>query len=319
MSLPYQGRGAYIGAGEESTWGTAVALTRYARATNVGIRRNRTLQRVPHLVAASGSANAQHRFTASDRVSGGFGFLAAYNDHFFGMILKHALGGLATSGAGPYAHVFTPEAALPNGLTLKQGMGTGYSETFEGCQINRLTLSVAANGIMACAVDVIGETSGGAAAVGTATYATIGADNWIQARQGGTLTWNSAAYRLKSLEVVIDNRLSERDQIGSLNSLEPVRSDLQMITVRCGLERLNDVLHTAYLASTEADDGTITFTGSGNESLVIDFHNAALVEYDPPAVSSVGPLEESLTFECLSDGTNEGIEITLNNDNTAAV
>lgn len=65
-----------------------------------------------------------------------------------GTLLKHALGTVSTTGAGPYTHVIKRDALLP-GLSVEKGF-TDINQFFvyRGCRINTLDFAVANSGLI---------------------------------------------------------------------------------------------------------------------------------------------------------------------------
>ena len=313
MSTLYLGRGAYAGSGVEVTWGTAVTRTRWEYVTGPGLKRTRSRAVVDHMHGPSFGPNVRHQHLVSDRVAGSLAFRAHYGSTFLQRMLEAATGGTpATTGSEtPWTHAFTLAAALP-ALTIEQGSGTGHAEVFSGCRVNRLTLGIGVGELMSVNADIIGKTSGGPVALGSPSLPTVTMPAWMSHHHAGVLSWNSVNYTVKRAEFVIDNKLAEREGLGSLNAVQIDRSALAEVMVRVTLNRLNNNFHTAHFADTESD-GSLTFT-SGAHSLAFAFHNATIDEYDAPA-SSVGPIEESVTFRCFSDGTDEGLKFTLINGN----
>ena len=313
----YLGAGAAVGFGAESTWGTAVARTRWERSVSTGIRRVRSREVVADLAGpGGGSANYLHTFTSRDRVRGTIGFNGHMNSYGLTMLLKYAMGSVTDGGAGPYTHTYTLALSLPTGLTIEQ-ISANYGEVFEGCKVNRLTLTHEVGRPMMVEADIIGETSGGATSAGTASF--VSTYDYVQGHHGGSFTWNSVAYTIRRMQITIDNKLIERDAIGTLNSLEPKRGEKTDILCSLDIERDSDALQTAYLADTASTTATMTFT-SGSNSIAYTLHNSQIFDYDPPAsISGIGPLVQRLTLRGLSDGTNGGLGVVVTNANSTAV
>lgn len=125
-----------------------------------------------------------------------------------GKLLKHTMGGVSTTGVGPYAHVLTP-AALPVGFIFEKDFGANISgagrfEYFNGCRIASASFSFPKEGhpkatftlrgakqtLAAAALDATLDNYGhtpfsafeaaiqeGGAAIATVTEATINVDN----------------------------------------------------------------------------------------------------------------------------------------------
>lgn len=142
MAEIYHGRGAVIGLGEESTWGTAVSRTNWRPLISTDL--TRTIEKVPRPSLRVGAAGAMRRahYVQADNAGGSFEIEATYEN--VGLLIKHIMGTVATTGSGPYTHTYTFADDVPTGLTIENVRGTGTSEVFEGCRINTATLAVSA-------------------------------------------------------------------------------------------------------------------------------------------------------------------------------
>ncbi len=319
MAGPYSTRGGFLGIGEEVTFGTPVARSNFLRLASATM--THSLERVPpsHLGTAGDVPNRRSLRIVTDNSEGRIEWLPAYDDSTL-LLFEHALGGKATTGAGPYTHTFTLAAALPTGLTLEVAAGENdagaqRSETFEGCKIGALELSIDAGGEMRAAIDVIAENAAARAAAGTPTYSSNG--EIVEHADSGQFAWNAVNYDLLSMRLRLDNKLTRRPKLGSAQTQEPCRSDWIEVTIEVTLEYLNDNLHAAHLAST-ASDATITFTGAGNNSLAITLHNAEVVEQSDPVNAGGGIMQQTATFRGLSDGTDAGLAIVVINDSATS-
>lgn len=311
----YTGRGSYIGIGEEVTWGTAVAAARYANVRSFGLQRRRETAPVPDLLQPDTGAVPRRKFTVRDRASGPVEIPMFFEDYVATALAKHALGAVATSGAGPYTHALTLSASLPTGLTIRRGIGTHVEQIYEGCRITRAVWRAAVGEMLMGSFDVIAQTNTGAQAIGTPAYPSTLTP--IAAHHATTyLTWNGLTLKIKSFEFIVDNHLTEIDSIGDLNTRQPERSAPTEVLINCTREREDNDLETAYLAETQSD-ASITFA-SGSHSVKFDGHNACLESYDVP-LNQVGPVEESFTLRCYSDGTDLGGKITWINGNSAVI
>jgi hypothetical protein len=313
MALPYLGYGSHIGIGKEVTWGTAVARSRWVRPISCDLARNVMNQEVEDL-AVDASANLALHFQSGEECGGGFSFHADFGCYVFTALLEQAMGAVATSGSGPYTHAFTLDRDVLNGLTIEQATGLSEAEVFEGCSVDELVIEVEAGGRMRVTPTIIAETSGGPTTIGTPTFITSGP---VLHNQAGTLSFNSVEYTIKRLVLTIRNRLGRRQQLGSHHTKQPTRTGRQEVTVSVTLERVSNALKTAHQARTQSDLA-ITFTGAGDNSLVITAHNALIWTYrSSPA--GFGPVEEQLEFRALSDGSDLGLAVTVINSNSAVI
>lgn len=313
MALPYLGKDATIGVGAESTWGTAVARARWERLRQVTLHREDEFAPIPDLGDNGTSLVPTDSFQVSENVVGNVEINVSYDGYVATTLLYHAMGGLSTSGAGPYVHTLTLASALPTGLTIEAIKGSGHGEVYEGCKVNRLTLGVAVGEVMRMTAEIIGETSGGQVSVASPTLTT---PTYAIHHQAGLMTINSVTYRIKSFELVIDNKLTRRDGLGLNTTLEPARGDKTAVSCRVTVERVSNALETLYQAGTKAD-ASITFT-SGSKSIAITLQNALISSYDCP-VSRVGPLEETIELVGYRSASKTGLEVVWTNANTATI
>lgn len=318
MAGPYTGRGATLGFGVESTWGTAVSRTNWLRAASAEIMRTIDRQPVPHLGTLGGVPNRRSLYTAAIDVSGTFSHLMAYDDSTI-LLMSHALGSVSSSGTGPYTHECLLASDLLEGLTIEQIFGddqdgNARAEVFEGCRIASAEISLTQSGIMMARYTVMGETSGGAAAAGSPTYSSNG--EHILHAHAGQFSWNSQNYDLLGITIRWENALVRRQKLGSAASLQHLRGDFLGVFIDVDLEYENENFYTGMHAATQSD-AAITLTGTGNNSLVITGHNAEVISESHTTASS-GIIQQRATLRCLSDGTDDGLSLAFSNDNASA-
>ena len=312
--MAFLGRGAALGFGVEVDWSTPVARTNWMRVVSAGI--DRTVEKVPrpHLgTLGATSANRRSHFLSSDMVAGDFEIIASYDDSTL-LLLEYGLGAVATTGAGPFVHTFTLADTLPIGLTIEQIFGTGGAEVYAGCMVTNLGISCAVGEVMRLTGSVVGHTSAGRVAAGTPTYSSNGAS--VIHHQAGIFTFNGNTYNLKSMDLTVDNKLATRQQLGTLLTSQPNRSDFMEVGVSVTLEYSTEALQTELYADDQGD-ATITFTGLGNNVAAFTFQNAYITTVSTP-VSGTDVIELSVDFICESDGTDEGLSIAITNDNSSS-
>jgi len=314
MPDPFFGRGATVGIGVESIWGTPVARTNWLRVISINARR--ILEKVPrpHLGnAGQVSANRRQFYRGGDDVEITIEFVAAYDDSTV-LLLVYALGAVATTGGGPYTHTVTLESNALVGLTIEALLGTGSSEVFEGCVINTLELSAEAGGFVKGSVTLFGQTSATRGAAPTPTYSSNG--ETILASHAGTLAFNSDTFDLRSVKWKCDKKLIRRRHLGSANTLKPMPGDFSEVTMEAVVEYFDDAPYDAFLADTQ-DDAAVVFTGATSNTFTATLQNAVIFDHGMP-VSTAGPVLQNLTFKGFSDGTDEGLKLVVVNGNAAA-
>jgi hypothetical protein len=313
MASIYHGRGAAIGFGAESTYGTAVSRTNWRPLISSSL--TRTIEKVPRPTLRVGSAGAMRRshYVQSDNAGGSFSVEASYES--IGLLLHNLLGASSsTTGSAPYTHTYTIADDVPTGLTIENVRGTGTSEVLEGCRLNSGTFAVSAGGVMTCEFDVIGET--GAAtprgSAGTPNFSTTDAP--ILHSHAGQLSWNSATYDLIDMSLTVNNALAVRQHLGSSVTAKPLRSDFQSIEMSVTVE-VEDQLYADFISDAESN-ATLSFV-NGFREFNVELHNAYLSAASDP-ISDANVVRQSLTFIAQSDGTNEGLKLTVKNDNSSA-
>ena len=319
MAIPFHGMGTTFAVGEEATYGTEVARTVGGRAASVSLERTAKWVPIPHLVgsAVGTSANRRDFYEAEEEVAGDLKFVGAYSGNGMGIFIRHATGGLSTTGAGPYVHTATLATALPTGLTIAVQRGSGLAEEFLGCKVDQFVMEVAAGEAMMCTATIIGRTATTRATASPA-MTTPGALLPILHHHAGTLAFNSVNYSVKRLKITIANKLSRLQELGSLYTAEPARGDFLDVMFEAEINMRDDALYTAHLAGTQGDVA-LTFTDAVNtKTLVCTLHNGILESAAAP-ISSAGVMTQSLKWRGFSDGTDEGLSLVLTNAITTLV
>lgn len=319
MARAHRGFGGCIGAGIESVWGTPVARTGWVRAYSLGLERIRTAKAVEHLGDyGEVSTNYKHDYVESDNAGGVVSFPFGFNDTT-SLFLKHLFGAVDTSGGPTYTHVFTLASPTLPGLTLEQISGTSNgngntAEVFEGCKINRGTISWEAGGIMTFEADIIAQTSQGLVAAGTPSF---GTPEWIKHHMMGTFTYNSVARPVKSMKLTINRNLERNHELGSFFTSEPNETAITaMLDVTTLWQQSN--WDTEYLADTRAA-GSLTFTGTAPHELGVDLNSARIMSVKRN-VNSRGAIEQQISMQLFipTGDSEQGVSFSLINQKATA-
>lgn len=306
--MPLQfGRSAFIKYEQESTYGTAVTTTISNRVTSVSLGRSQERERTTHL-SQSDAAFAVSTFDAFEQAGGSIEMPLFYKG--MGQLLKAAIGGTpATTGAGPYTHVFEPTTVLPS-LTMEFQRGTGSVEKFEGVMVSSMTISCEAGAEASASFEVIAET---AASRTTAITPTFGNGAQVFHHQAGTMDFNGSSYTIRSFEFTVDNKLERVNNLGSKLTGQPQISDVREVTITATLDLEDNDLYNAQLSGAQSDV-TLTFT-AGADSLTFLLRNAKIIDYSDD-VTSFGRIERTVSFLGLSDiGAGEtAFRLTMVND-----
>jgi hypothetical protein len=318
MALPYTGINSWIAFGEESTYGTAVTLTNALPLIDYS-GDGRKVEKVPRptLYQAGGGVHKAN-VEGSELVS--FTATVELQYESFGLLLKHALGTLSTTGAGPYAHTYkmASTALLPTGLTVEVVRAGTRGEKFNGCKINKMTITFKpGDKVCRAQIEFIGRTAD-ARTTAASSAPTLGAYP-VLFFQGGDFTWNSGTYAsiVQELTLVVDNKLARRPTVQSQYTLEPVAVDFKEVSLTVKMEYQADTLNIAYHASSESD-AAITFT-SGTRSILFTVHNSYIEDHDGVPIGGTGVLSETIKFRGQDDGTDYGIAIVVTNSQSSGI
>lgn len=318
MAQPLVGAGAFLGAGEETTYGTAVTVTHWLRAAALALKRDVKRQTRGDLGTYGDSfSNAADTFVEGDEAGGQVSLPLGY-DGGFGLLLKHCFGADSTSGTGPYVHEFTLTnngPATEPALTLEQNLGqngpSARSEKFAGCKVASWEFDWSVGREAMLTMDVIGRTSAGATTSSTPTFADVSGSFH---QHFSDFTFNSASVPgLTACKVKCDRAMARRMALGSSYTGEPYQDGEGSVMVEIKYRVTDNALYTAYLAGTKAA-GQIT-VGDGTNSLVFDFGSMQLEKVER-SVASRGAIEATATFRCLRTATNLGVKATLTNTET---
>lgn len=310
----YLGFGSYLGAGEESAWGTAVSRDHFWRLVSSDLRRVLTKTPRETLDEGSGGMSGKH-FVSRDLVQGSVTILATFEG--IGLLLKHLMWGAATTGpsGGYYTHTYTLGASAPTGgLTLEIVQGTGSAIVYEGCRIQSARFRLQADGRMEITMQIIGETSGAPTTATSATYTTN--ENELEAHQFGTIGWNSDTYVPHDVEFSIDNRLDVRVKVGSKLTKDPKPTGLRTVSLSATLDYETDDVQNDYTGDTTS---TLTLTATSGSSSVTFTMHGAYITADEIAVNTHGVLPEAVTWMAQRvDASNRGFSIAVVNTQSSA-
>ena len=316
MSRPNLGRGACVGIGKETTWGTTASATVWMGLVSETMSRNLEKKPRPTLAEASGSANRRGHYTGLDNVGGSVTVELTYEG--FGLLMEHMLGGTASTtgpSGGLYTHTIALSATPQVGLSVYVNKGQGSTEIFSGCKISKATLKAVAGQVVVVTLELIAKTSDSRASTTSPAW-TTSRDLIAKHNQAGLVGWNSTTESCRSVELTIDNKVVRRNNLGSPNTLEPVTGDFVEITMKAEVEYFSDAKYVAWLADTQGD---LTFTLSGPTSyaIAITLQNAYLNSYADP-VSAPGVIMQQVEWTGESDGTDEGLKVVITNSQATA-
>jgi len=295
---------------EESTWGVAPGSYPVDnRINSSSLSRSQERNRKTHL--SSSSAAFQIDSYDGMEIAGGTIELPMHYEGS-GMLIKAALGSVASTGSGPYTHTFTPTLTIPS-LAIKNQRGSGTSEEFLGCKVASMNLSCEAGGELMGSFEIIAKTANNRAAA--LPPPGFGDGREVLHFEASQMLFAGVNYDIRSFNLDLQNSQERRNNLGSKLTGEPQLSDIRECTLSIEADMNGDVLYQAQLVG-NTSDVTITFQNSDMDNFEIRLRDAYLREYSDD-VNSFGVITRSMTFVGQGVSPNEALEIKIINQDAS--
>jgi len=311
------GIGAQLGIVTETTYGTAVTVTRFYEFNNENLKYEKKTVVGMGLRAGGQLPRSQRRVVTTTSASGDFELDLPTRG--LGLLLGHATGTLAspvTTSTGVYTYTFTLADSYGKSMTVEAGVpqygGTVLSKKLAGAKVSQFELSCA-NGDIAkgkFSIDASVFTMTGSPA--TASYALQG--SVFHFAQGAITIDGSSVANIKDFTVTVNNTLkTDRFNLGASGvKAEQTIGGFRTISGSMTAEFTDSVLLNKFLTDSSAGI-VVTFTGSTiastyKETLSITIP-AAKFNADTPNVSGPGVVDLAMTFDAFDDGTNQPMTI----------
>jgi hypothetical protein len=323
MTVPATGWGAFLGFAEEVTWGVVPgAATNFMKVVSTDLKRSVEKVQNAHLGCISEVSQVRKsHYTRTDDDGGSFEVIASYNDST-NLLLKHALGKVVTTGAGPYEHDYTilrrPPAVI--GLSATQQLGSeGGAITHQGLRLNSWEWKITAGDEARLMIaDAIGLTSTGTPGPGPIPTFPV-SDEMLHSHMG-TFSMFGNTYNAVSISIKGDRKLTRRQLLGSAQTQEPVATDFYDLSFSIVVEHegaTNDLTADWLPATETVSDGSVTFTGIGNNACILDLHGMFIDDISRP-ISSAAVVQATITGKMQGSVSGEGVRFRITNDNTTA-
>lgn len=309
------GIGSQIGLAAESTVGTRVAPSRFFEFTKESLRLVRP--RVPSKALRANRYMSRRAYQLAQYVEGDVEFELAPQST--GLVWKHALGSVMTTGSGPYTHTFSHGALDALGFTIQvnrpDSSGTDRPFDYLGCQITRLALAAKADDVVMATMSVYGQHEDTSQSLASASYPS----SWTPYTfVHGVLSLAGTEVSVKEVGVEIETGLQTGRHF--MRSTTPQRPKASVSartrdvggTILCDFEGLTAynrfVNQTAAALSLVFTSGTNVLTITGN------------IEFDgeTPNVTSEDMLEQRLPWKALhaTSDTSAFQVVLVNSDST---
>lgn len=310
------GMAAQLGVKAETTWGTFVAPTRFYPLISESLTEE--IDRLESEGIIAGQRVLRSEQWAAGNVDVGGDIQTELYQQGMGALLKACFGAVATTGAGPYTHTFTPGDLTDDHLSVQVGKpdvaGTVQPFSFYGMKVTDWELSIEAGGLVMLTTSLVGKQLATSDALATASYGT-GAATPFTFRHA-TASVAGGAANVKKLTIKGSNGLdTDRRFIGSEYRAEPLEADLREYggTVDLEFESL-----TQYNRFRNANEVALVSTISAGASASLTTTMNVRFDGATPEVDGRGIVQLSAPYKCIGTTTDASAitAVLISNDTT---
>lgn len=321
-----------LGTADETTYGTAVTVSRFQPFISESIQPETFRTRTP------GLRNGKRVARTDEMVPGVLGYTGSLElpieSKGFGIWLARSLGAVASSGptGGAYQYVGTidPDNCLPSFTTqvnrpFAPCNATDQAFTWEGCQVASWELSVSVDEVVKFSAEIVAEDGTTGTSLAAATYPSS-----VQ-----PLAWSKAALTIGGTSVPItqfslkcnNNLKTDRHYLqNSPRRAKAARDDFPEITVEFEADFDSLTQYNRFVAETAAGtQAAVVFTATAATAITTGVYpgvsiSLPAVDFTEVGVSVGGPemLMQSITGMVLDNGTDEPISVTYTTSDSTA-
>lgn len=291
-----------FGLAEESTYGTAVTVTRFYELLSEGI--DEDIGRIQ----SNGIRSEQRVIRSEDWTTGAEAYKGPVELELqtknIALLGKHMFGTVVTAGAGPYTHTLTPGDLTGKSLTMQVGRpdtsGTVRPFTFAGCKIAGWELSCepGEDKPASLKLDVLAKSRTTATALATASYTS---SNQIFAWTHASLTIAAAGVQCRGITLKGTNPMrDDRYALGQTTIDQPIENAWRDYTGTIKLDFDSLTHYNRFANGTEAAV-VLSFVRS-TDSIVFTMN--CRFDKGTPALGDRDLLGVELDFKCVGPTTD---------------
>ncbi len=313
------GMAAQFGFASETTYGTAVTVTKFLPLVEESLESDPERQESEGIVAGARVIKTDQWNVGVTRIEGDVGL--ELNEQNTGTLFRHMFGSVTSSvTAGIGTHTFTPGDLTGQSMTVQIGRpqvgGVVTPSTFAGVKVASWELAVKADENATLGLSLLAKTETTATALASATYVSGSLRPFIATRSIFTSsTISGATVKLRELRISGDNGLStDRIVVGSNTLDEPLESKLRVYEGVATMEFSSTSDYQQFLNGGEyaINLGLGTATNSA-----INLIMNARFDGGTPNVDGSDLVVYDRAFKCIASSmTNEGSAITAVVTNT---
>jgi len=224
-------------------------------------------------------------------------------------LFKHILGGVVTTGTGPYTHTFTPGTHIGKSMTWQVGIedtsGTVQPFTLSGAKIDSATLSCSVGELAQLSVDVTARDYTTGTALAAPSYAAdLVPFTFIE---GSVSVDGSPVASARSATLNVNKGLkTDRHALGSRLIREQLEQDHFEVTTEITADFDNLTLFNLIAAGTPVDSELVF--DNGTDSVTVTTRGQ--VVGDPPSLTNPGIEEQTIRLDH-SSNTSDADTITV--------
>jgi hypothetical protein len=338
------GLDAQVGFAAESTWGTAVTVTRFIEATSETLKFEPTFTEGTGVRPGVLSKRVTRTRQSKKSVSGDVEFELATKG--MGLLVKHMIGSTVTTptliAGSAYKQIHTPQGLFGLGLTAQvgrpePGTGTVVPFTYAGCKVTSWEFSCDDSSNPMLKLSLLGKSETTATALASASYlagSTVFDYAATSLKFGGTPTTASGETTIasgvqlaaiaKDITITGESALAD-DRYGIGNAglrAQPLQNDFQTYTGSLTCEFAKTELYDPFQAGTIIPI-QFDLTGaviSGPDLFRVSFiMPACIIKSATPNMSGPDLVSMNVDFEAYSNGTDPTIQVKIVSDESAAI
>lgn len=330
--MPYN---QFVGVGEQTVFDTSVTRTQFMKCHARSMANHKSDRQKSSILSSNVGADPEESFDRGQHGEATIIIPSSYDDRGNIKMMKHALGLLATSGAGPYLHTLTRKVGPPfaagavsTAVALSVELNYEFPDTnFEahlltGGMVKSLKKSWTAGEEIKNEYVLIGKSVTKVAKSSSPTFPDR--SNYAQRFSQCTVSIDGNAGHenvISGFEFTIDNGYETDFRLGSINTQTPVRRGVSTIAGTfsrkwtTGTTPTAKAIWDAFVANT-AKAFIITLTGPTGYSETITLANVQLMGGD--ISPEEGQLQEAtFPFEAYHDATNSAVKIVCSNQTSS--
>lgn len=296
---------------ESSTnYGNTTTVTKFLPFTSEKIKATYGRNDSKAIYASRLTLDNSQRVSGEIKVSGSIS--TELYDHGQGLLWQAILGGASITGANPYTQTFTPATLAGISHTWQIGRPSSAASaqafTYNGVKVTKAQVKSQVGQIATLDLDIIAQNETTGVSLASASYpSTLNPYTFKHA----AITVGGSSVSLKSFDLTIARKMTDRFFLGATTTSEPVENDLLAISGSM-MPEFVDLTQYNRIALAQTASVSCVYT-AGSNTLTISC-TTAWFDGDTPNVNGRGILDQPLKLNFT--GTNDGAAITVTTVNT---